>query len=295
MTRITGKIRKSDTSNVWRCARGPIETGRPFGVMGILNVTPDSFYDGGQNNTKETTFRRAERLLKEGADIIDIGGESTRPGSKAVSAAEEAARLFPLVKELRSILANVFLSVDTRKPEIAKQAILAGADIINDVSGCRQPGMLDILADYKPGYVLMYAGECSEGSAIVPAKGKIIDRIKEFFERSLAILISAGLPEENVILDPGIGFGKTFAQNLEILNCADQFLIFGRPLLIGLSMKSMWGMLLGLDVDKREIPTAVATALAWQRGIFWHRVHHPANATQSLIVAAAFSNTCEGL
>lgn len=272
------------------CAgEGKISTRMPFGLMGILNLTPDSFFDGGKFNNADRACACTSQILKAGADIIDVGAESSRPGSQPIDGMEEAERLLPVLRVLRAAFPCAVFSVDTCRAEIAAMALAAGVRMINDVSACnRDHELVHVLAQFKPAYVLMHSngnGDMWTG----PKDDDIVAEIKRFFERTLHKLTRAGLPEGHIILDPGIGFGKNLRQNLQILKNIHEFLEFGRPLLIGLSMKSFFGDLLGLSLGERAESTAIASALLWHKGVFWHRVHNVAQVRNALFLASEIS------
>lgn len=257
--------------------------------MGILNITPDSFYDGGQINSAKDLARKIEKLSGFGADVIDIGAESTRPGASPVSAEEEIRRLAPALDFIRESFPNLQISVDTRKAVVAKAALERGALIINDVSGLRfDPELLELLADYKPAYILTHSKGLAVNRLKRPSYRSATDEVYNFFLTGLNKLAQAGLPESRVILDPGIGFDKTCAHNLEIIKNIRCFLDFGLPLMIGLSMKSFLKNFFGSDFDSLGQATAAASALCWREGVFWHRVHEPDRVRAALSLAAAF-------
>ena len=274
----------------WRClGGGAVTTSAPFGVMGIVTLTPESFYDGGMHDSAGPGLAHALRLHADGADILDLGAESSRPGARALTPAQELARLMPVLEGLRRELPGALISVDTYHAATAAAVLEAGVPIINDISACAfDPALLDVLVQYKPGYVLMH----SQGRPDVMQKDPRYDDVRAevmaFFERELHRLTAAGLPEEHIVLDPGIGFGKTLRHNLELLAHAGDWLAFGRPVLMGLSMKSMFGQLLGLPTPERGCATQVATAMLWEKGLFWHRVHDVAATRRTLTLAAAF-------
>jgi len=214
-----------------------------------------------------------------------------------VSEAEELARVIPVVRELARLpmpspdgLPGDFplLSVDTYKAKVAHEALLAGAAIVNDISACRfEPGLLDVLAQHKPGYVLMHSQGRPGTMQADPRYNDVVGEIMSFFEERLAALIRAGLPEANIVLDPGIGFGKLLEHNLAILRGMERFGTLGRPLFVGLSNKALWGKLLGLPPGERQTATAVATGLLVARGVLAHRVHDVASARQAALIATA--------
>lgn len=266
-----------------------LKTPSPFGVMGIVNLTPDSFYDGGVHHMPPAGLEHALTLLEQGADILDLGAESSRPGAAELPPDEEIQRLAPVLMGLRRQAPWATVSVDTYHAATAAAVLEQGAVIINDISACAfDPGLLDVLVQYKPGYVLMHSQGRPETMQHNPRYEDVRREVREFFERNLARLVRAGLPEDRIVLDPGIGFGKTLAHNLELLAHPEDWLGFGRPVLMALSMKSVFGGLLSLPPARRGAATVAATALLRARGIFWHRVHHVADARQALAVATAF-------
>ncbi|MDR3357860.1 MAG: dihydropteroate synthase [Desulfovibrio sp.] len=274
---------------VWRVSGGRIPApSAPFGVMGIVNLTPDSFYDGGRHASTGAGLARALRLYGDGADIVDFGAETTKPGSGALSPEEEQARLLPALRAAREAAPDMTVSVDTYHAETAAAALDLGAAVINDVSACSfDPGLTDVLVQHKPGYVLMHHKGRPKTMQDRPRYDDVRREVAFFFEREMARLVRAGLPEDRIALDPGIGFGKTCAHNVELLAHSGDWLSFGRPVLLGISMKSLFGDLLGLPAADRGIATQVATALLWSGGIFWHRVHDVAATRRSLALAAA--------
>ena len=274
----------------WLClGGGAVTTSAPFGVMGIVNLTPDSFYDGGTHDSADLGLAHAMRLHAEGADILDLGAESSRPGAQALTPEQELLRLMPVLRELRREIPGVMLSVDTYHAATAAAVLEEGVQIINDISACAfDPDLLDVLVQYKPGYVLMHSQGRPDVMQKDPRYTDVRSEVMAFFERELHRLTAAGLPEEHIVLDPGIGFGKTLRHNLELLAHAEDWLAFGRPVLMGLSMKSMFGQLLGLTTPERGCATQVATAMLWEKGLFWHRVHDVAATRQTLTLAAAF-------
>lgn len=266
-----------------------LKTPSPFGVMGIVNLTPDSFYDGGVHHMPPAGLEHALTLLEQGADILDLGAESSRPGAAELPPDEEIQRLAPVLMGLRHQAPWATVSVDTYHAATAASVLEQGAVIINDISACAfDPGLLDVLVQYKPGYVLMHSQGRPQTMQHNPRYEDVRREVREFFERNLARLVRAGLPEDRIVLDPGIGFGKTLAHNLELLAHPEDWLGFGRPVLMALSMKSVFGGLLSLPPARRGAATVAATALLRARGIFWHRVHHVADARQALAVATAF-------
>ena len=273
----------------WHVGGGrALVTPAPFGVMGIVNLTPDSFYDGGAHATAEAGLAHALRLRDEGADILDLGAESSRPGARALTPQEEQARLLPTLVALRREAPGATLSLDTYHAATAAAALELGVEIINDISACAfDPELLDVLVQHKPGYVLMHSQGRPETMQQAPRYADARREVRDFFERGLNRLVAAGLPEDRIALDPGIGFGKSLEHNLELLAHPQDWLSFGRPILMGLSMKSVFGGLLGLPASRRGPASLAATAVLWGRGVFWHRVHDVAATRQGLWAAAA--------
>jgi dihydropteroate synthase len=263
-------------------------------IMGIVNCTPDSFFDGGQLPTAQEAVQHGLHLAGQGAHILDVGGESTRPGSRQVALAEELERIVPVVSALdeQKTSGNLTcaLSVDTTKAGVAAAGLEAGAEIVNDVSACRfDPGLLDVLVQHQPGYVLMHSLGRPETMQDHPRYESVVDDLLLFFQRHMDRLVSAGLGEDRIILDPGIGFGKLLEHNLAILRDVDRFLVFGRPLLVGVSNKSLWHGLLGLELSERGVATQVATALMAARGVFVHRVHDVRSTSRTLRIVQALT------
>jgi len=263
-------------------------------VMGIVNCTPDSFFDGGLLPTPQAAVAHGLTLARQGARILDVGGESTRPGAKPVSEAEEQERVLPvlsgLARERTLGSMDVLLSVDTYKSGVAAAALAFGAEIINDVSACRfDPGLMDVLTQYKPGYVLMHSLGRPETMQHAPRYEDVVDEILAFFHRRMDLLVATGCNEECIVLDPGIGFGKLLEHNVAILRAVERFLALGRPLLIGVSNKSLWQGLLGLEPAERGMATQVATALLAAAGVALHRVHDVENTARTLRIVQALT------
>lgn len=276
-----------DTAQTWTLRGGKVFTPAPFGIMGIVNITPDSFYDGGRHAAAEAALEHARRLVNEGAHILDLGAESSRPGAAPVSPCEEQSRLLPVLQALRNEGETV-LSVDTYHADTARAALEAGADIINDISACAMdPVLREVIIQYKPGYVLMHSQGTPATMQNNPHYSNIVDEILTFFEEHLRHLIAAGLPEDRIVLDPGIGFGKCMKHNVALLQHIRRILGLGRPVLMGLSMKSLFGALLDLPPDQRGTATQVATALLARQGVVLHRVHDVAATRRTLQLVQA--------
>ncbi len=276
-------INLRNTTVEWIVKGGGVIGPAPFLVVGILNVTPDSFFDGGKHYDIEKALKRACLFIKQGANIIDVGGESTRPLSTRVEADIEMSRVLPVVKKIIEIHPHANVSIDSYKARVAAECLRAGATIINDVSACRfDPGLLDVLAEFKPGYVLMHSLGDPQTMQNGPGYSDVVGEIKSFFDERLSSLVSIGLPENRIVLDPGIGFGKTLEHNLEIMLRIDEFFEFGLPVYLGLSNKSLWGKLLGLESDRRGTATQVGLSLMAARGVGIHRVHDVESTVNSL-------------
>lgn len=266
---------------LWRTTRYNIDLSSPR-VMGIVNVTPDSFSDGGLRGTTHAAIVYAEQLLKEGVDILDIGAESTRPGAKAITADEEWVRISPVLKEL--IKCNIPLSIDTYHPETMEKALEMGVDIVNDIWGLRQAGAIEIVAKSECGVCLMHMHGEPSTMQHHPITTHIFDNLNTFFNARLALTDTAGIARERLVLDPGIGFGKSVSQNFEILRNQMQLLGFGIPLLVGWSNKSSLGVVSGMPVTQRLTPSIAAAILAVERGAKILRVHAVAETISALSV-----------
>lgn len=258
--------------------------------MGILNVTPDSFSDGGAYQDIEAALRQAQRMLAEGASIIDVGGESTRPGAAEVPAAIELERVLPVVRRLTQTEPAAVVSIDTAKASVAGAALAAGAHIINDVTALRgDPGMAPLAAQTGAGVVLMHMQGSPRTMQQQPRYGDVIAEIRAFFESRIEAALAEGVTLAQIVLDPGIGFGKNLDHNLEILRHLDQLAVLDRPVLLGVSRKSLFQQLLGLPPGDRALATALVTALSACRGVAIHRVHDVAENLRALRVAAALT------
>jgi dihydropteroate synthase len=260
-------------------------------VMGILNVTPDSFSDGGLYLNAESAIKRALRMVNDGADIIDIGGESTRPGSDPVTIDEELTRTIPVIETLAQKI-RVPISIDTYKAEVAKKALEAGASMVNDISGLRfDPAMKKVVSAYQVPVVIMHIRGNPKDMQKNPVYASLIPEIIEFLKESISIAADAGISQETIIIDPGIGFGKTFAHNLEIIHNLHMFSKLGRPLLVGLSRKAFIGKILGdASPEERLEGTAAAAAISIFNGANIIRVHDVKEMVKVARVADAIKN-----
>ncbi len=269
---------------VWRIRGGTLPLDRPL-VMGILNVTPDSFSDGGRHLDPGDALERARRMVEEGADLVDVGGESTRPGAEPVDAAAEWERLAPVLRGLESL--PVPVSVDTTKSEVAARALEAGAAILNDVSGLRfDPGLADLAAGTGAGLVLMHMRGDPRTMQDDTEYGDLIGEIRGFLAGALATAVERGCDPDQVVLDPGIGFGKSARDNLRLLARSGAFGVEGRPVLMGPSRKSFIGAALDLPVEERAEASAAACVVALVRGARVFRVHDVRQARRSLDMAS---------
>jgi dihydropteroate synthase len=251
---------------ILKCRDKTLEIGKRTYIMGILNMTPDSFSDGGKYNTLEKGIERALQMIEEGADIIDVGGESTRPGYTPVDEEEEIRRVIPVIERLSKI-SDVIISVDTMKANVALRALEAGAHIVNDVWGLQKdPKMAEVVAKYKAGVVMMH-------NSILAEYDDVVKSIIEFLKKSIEIAEKAGIERNQMIVDPGIGFGKTLEHNLEVMNRLEELKILGLPVLLGTSRKSMIGKVLNVDVEDRLEGTAATVAVGIVKGVDIIRVH----------------------
>lgn len=260
-------------------------TDRPL-VMGILNVTPDSFSDGGRLTSVEGAAVHAERMVAAGADLIDVGGESTRPGSESISVVEELRRVIPVVERLVGQV-SVPLSVDTTKPTVARVAIEAGAAIINDVQGLADPAMMAVVAEASVGVVLMHIQGTPRTMQDAPKYRDVVREVADHLANRVFQAGLAGITRDRIAIDPGIGFGKSFTHNLELLRNLEQFHAIGCPVLIGTSRKGFLGTITGRTVGDRLAASVVSSLAAAARGASIVRVHDVAETVDGLLVWGA--------
>ena len=266
----------------WKTTRFEIDLATPK-VMGIVNVTPDSFSDGSQHGNLTSALKHCELLLKQGADILDIGGESTRPGAQEVSLKEELQRILPVVKE--AVRLDVPISVDTYKPKVMQAVLEAGADIINDIWALRQKGALDVIAKHGGcGVCLMHMHAQPLDMQVYPMEGLAVPTVVAFLLERAQAMLALGVSKERIALDPGVGFGKTVAQNFELLAHQKQLSALGYPSLVGWSRKSSLGAVTGSEVGERLVPSVAAALLAVERGAQLVRVHDVGATVQALAV-----------
>jgi len=260
---------------------------RPAMVMGIVNVTPDSFSDGGQFLNSAAAAARGLEMVAQGAEIIDLGGESTRPGAKPVSEGEELRRVLPVIQRLTTQV-KVPISIDTQKPAVARAALQAGASVVNDIAAGRSDAeMWRVVAEANAGYVCLHMQGTPKTMQLNPVYGDVVQEVGDFFVERLERLKRAGVEAVQVVLDPGIGFGKTLEHNLQLLAGLGRFTSLGRPVLLGVSRKSFIGKLLGVEVPAR-LPAALACAcLAVEAGAQMIRAHDVAETVQAVRMAEA--------
>jgi dihydropteroate synthase len=254
--------------------------------MGVINVTPDSFSDGGLFLSTQKAIAHAKNLITEGADILDIGGESTRPGSQSVSTDEELRRVIPVVEALAST--NIPISIDTSKPAVMKQAIAAGALMINDINALRNPDALEIIAQNDHVQVcLMHMQGVPQNMQKNPRYDNIVAEVKDFLQQRIQATSDAGISQDRLVIDPGFGFGKIFEHNLTLLNQLNEFTAFKIPILVGISRKSMLGTITGNNVNHRIHESVAAALLAVTKGAKIVRVHDVKASKDALSVYTA--------
>jgi dihydropteroate synthase len=259
-----------------------------FALMGIVNVTPDSFSDAGRYFDPATAVAHALAMQAEGAVILDVGGESTRPGADPVEADEESRRVVPVIEALVAAGVTAQISVDTSKAEVTARALAAGATLVNDVTALQAaPEMAELTAAAGAELCLMHMVGTPRTMQENPQYADVVAEVKRFLEERMAFAVACGVKEEKIILDPGIGFGKTVAHNLELLRRLPELVAIGRPVLIGTSRKSFIGKLTGRDVDERIPGTLATNVLAYERGARIFRVHDVAPVYDALTVTAA--------
>jgi dihydropteroate synthase len=262
---------------IWKLGKRSVNLSRSGLIMGVLNVTPDSFSDGGQFVDEEAAFRHAVRMAGEGAAILDIGGESSRPGSEPVPVEEELRRVIPVVRRIRARFSDLFLSIDTYKAETARQALAAGADIVNDISALRgDREMIEVLKQSESGVILMHMRGTPKTMQIDPHYQDVIGEVFEFLRARRDELVRSGIDPARIAIDPGYGFGKRVQDNVELVRQLGRFAELGQPIVVGISRKSMIAHLLGdpkLPSEDRMWPTVALTSLLREKGAQIFRVH----------------------
>lgn len=275
----------------WQLARECWQLPAQGAVMGVLNVTPDSFSDGGLRTTVPAALEHARHLVAAGADMIDIGGESTRPGAQEVSGAEELRRVVPVIQAIRAEFPALRLSIDTRHAEVARAALQAGADVVNDISGLASPAMRDVCAEFPCGVVLMHMQGEPGTMQQNPQYTDVVAELRAFFEERVQLVLDAGIALNRICLDPGIGFGKTTAHNLALIAGLESLRVRNLPILMALSRKRFLGELVG-DAEMARttpLPTVTMSLLAAERGADLHRVHDVAELCAALRLRTALS------
>ena len=267
------------------CGNYQLALNRPH-VMGIINITPDSFSDGGKYASTDLAVAHALQLVAEGADILDIGGESTRPGAIPVALEDELNRVIPVIQALKKVC-QVPLSIDTYKPEVMRQAIAAGADIVNDVNALQAPGALEIVADSNAGVCLMHMQGTPQTMQQDPRYDDVVHEVKAFLEARMSVALAHGIAKERITLDPGFGFGKRTVHNIALIQQLEQLTAIGRPLLVGLSRKSVLGAITGNDEQQRLYAGIAASVISAMKGAKILRVHDVKATVDALKVVAA--------
>ena len=278
-------IRMDSAKLRWKFGSYDVDCSKPV-VMGIINITPDSFSDGGMFFDTRSAIEQGKRLVEQKADILDIGGESTRPGSDSVPDDEEIQRVIPVIEGIRAAGIETPVSIDTRKLRVAEKAVDAGATIVNDVSALRdQLELADFIAEKNLGVVLMHMLGRPKTMQKDPQYDDVISEIGEFFEERILFALDKGIPRENIVLDPGIGFGKTLEHNLRILRECGKWLEYGHPILIGPSRKRFIGEILDREVTERLYGTIGACVAALHSGARIFRVHDAGPVREALSIA----------
>lgn len=273
---------------LWKIAGDTVDLSQHALIMGVLNVTPDSFSDGGEFFTAEKAIEQGKRIAAEGAQIIDVGGESTRPGAEAVSAREELARVLPVIEKLREAV-PAFISIDTSKAEVARAALAAGASIINDVTGGRgDPEMMPLAAERGAGFIIMHMQGTPRTMQAAPHYDDVVSDVAIFFRQRYERALESGIDSMAIAFDPGIGFGKTVGHNLSLLAHLARLRVEERPIVVGVSRKSSLGKMIGSDaMSDRLAPTIAFTAMLRERGANVLRVHDVKENVAALRVTEA--------
>ncbi|MES2499649.1 MAG: dihydropteroate synthase [Pseudomonadota bacterium] len=270
---------------LFNCGKFQLNLNRPH-VMGIVNVTPDSFSDGGKFAQTDLAIKHALSLVEEGADILDIGGESTRPNAIPVSIQEELNRVIPVIEALADQV-NIPLSIDTYKPQVMQMAIMAGASIVNDVRALQENGALDIVAASDAGICLMHMQGTPQTMQINPQYNDVVTEVKAFLQQRLSLCEAAGIAKNRILLDPGFGFGKTRMHNISLIQHLASFSSLGQPILVGLSRKSVLGQVTGHDVDARLYASVAASVISAMVGAKILRVHDVKATAEALKIVTA--------
>ncbi len=281
---------KIDDSETWQCGAYTLTTHQAPLFMGILNVTPDSFSDGGKFTDPAISIQHAHQLIADSADLIDVGGESTRPGALPVSLADELRRVEPVLEQLVA-QTKTPISIDTYKPEVARRAVAIGASVINDVTGFRDPHMVEVAQSCNAGLVVMHMRGTPTDMMSFAEYDDVVSELLSFFEQRISQLVNAGIDPRRIVLDPGIGFAKRRHHSLTILRTINRLTTFGRPILLGASRKSVIGEVTGRREPDRLAGTIASTIAGWQRGVRIFRVHDVAPMRDALRVMQAIDQS----
>jgi len=273
------------TQYLFNCGKYQLNLNRPH-VMGIVNVTPDSFSDGGKYSSTDLAVEHGLALIAEGADILDIGGESTRPGAPPVSLDEELRRVMPVIEALAAV-STVPLSIDTYKPEVMRSAIAAGVDIVNDVRALQEDGAVEIVAKSDVGVCLMHMQGMPQTMQLAPSYQDVVSEVVQFLTDRMYVVTSAGIAIDRIVLDPGFGFGKTTAHNIALIQHLTEIDAIGRPLLVGLSRKSVLGKIAGGDEQQRLHAGLAASVISAMKGAKIVRVHDVKATVDALKIVTA--------
>jgi dihydropteroate synthase len=255
-------------------------------IMGVLNVTPDSFSDGGRFDRVDAALEHAMEMVAQGAHIIDVGGESTRPGAQAVSVEQELERVIPVIETIRQN-SDIPLSIDTSKPQVMQAAVDAGANLVNDVNACRTDGAVECCAELGVPVCLMHMQGEPRTMQQHPVYENVVEDVVAFLRERVSVCIDAGIERDCIIIDPGFGFGKSLQHNLQLLQGLERICALDLPLLVGFSRKSMFGAILDRPVDERLFGSLAATVIAWQKGARFFRIHDVAATRDALKVCTA--------
>jgi dihydropteroate synthase len=280
----------SDAAAFLQCGPYRLTFERPL-VMGVVNVTPDSFSDGGRYASTDAAIRHAESLIAEGADILDVGGESTRPGAAAVALDEERRRVLAVVEGLAGC--GVPISIDTRKPELMREAIAAGASFVNDISALESPGALEVVAASEAGVCLMHKQGEPQDMQQHPQYDDVVREVRDYLASRIEAARSAGIARERVAIDPGFGFGKTYEHNLALLHALPELAALGVPVIAGLSRKAMLGRITGRPANDRVYASVAAALFGAHRGAQILRVHDVLATRDALAVWSALQGTID--
>jgi dihydropteroate synthase len=275
-------------ARLWKISGHIVDLSRRGMIMGVLNVTPDSFSDGGEYLSVEKAVKRGLQITAEGAQIIDVGGESTRPGAEAISAEEELRRVIPVIEKLRAKV-DIFISIDTSKAEVAKAALDAGASLVNDVTGGRgDPEMMPLIAKRNAAFIIMHMQGTPQTMQIAPHYIDVVSEVADFFRQQYARVLECGVDLMAIAFDPGIGFGKTVEHNLELLGNMEHLRVDDRPLVVGVSRKSFLSKLIGSSsMSDRLAATVALTSVLRARGAEVFRVHDVKENVDALRVSEA--------